>query len=75
VEYGGCGPFIGRQDNAQQIYVLSANNGLVSENINEKEWTITFDGEMRSRKNLLMEELQIKIPPITPIKTYGRIVE
>jgi len=21
VEYGGCGPFIGRQDNAQQIYV------------------------------------------------------
>jgi len=42
-------------------YMFIRNNGLVPENINEKEWTITFDGEsVKEKKSFTLEELKSK---------------
>ncbi|MCK0145629.1 sulfite oxidase [Arenibacter sp. F26102] len=42
-------------------YMFIRNNGLVPENINAKEWTITFDGEsVKEKKTFTLEELKSK---------------
>ena len=42
-------------------YMFIRNNGLVPENIDAKEWTITFDGEsVKEKKTFTLEELKSK---------------
>ncbi|MEQ8220431.1 MAG: sulfite oxidase [Arenibacter sp.] len=42
-------------------YMFIRNNGLVPENIDSKEWTITFDGEsVKEKKTFTLEELKSK---------------
>ncbi|RAJ12648.1 sulfite oxidase [Arenibacter echinorum] len=42
-------------------YMFIRNNGLVPENIDVKEWTITFDGEsIKEKKTFTLEELKSK---------------
>ncbi|MBC8768915.1 sulfite oxidase [Arenibacter sp. BSSL-BM3] len=42
-------------------YMFIRNNGLVPENINVKEWTISFDGEsVKEKKTFTLEELKSK---------------
>ena len=42
-------------------YMFIRNNGLVPENINANEWTITFDGEsVREKKTFTLDELKSK---------------
>ena len=42
-------------------YMFIRNNGLVPENIDVKEWTITFDGEsVKEKKTFTLEELKSK---------------
>jgi DMSO/TMAO reductase YedYZ molybdopterin-dependent catalytic subunit len=42
-------------------YIFIRNNGQVPEDINEKEWTITFDGEsVKEKKIFTLEELKSK---------------
>ena len=42
-------------------YMFIRNNGLVPENINVKDWTITFDGEsVKEKKTFTLEELKSK---------------
>ncbi|MCM4152273.1 molybdopterin containing oxidoreductase [Arenibacter sp. N53] len=42
-------------------YMFIRNNGLVPENINIKEWAITFDGEsVKAKKTFTLEELKSK---------------
>ena len=42
-------------------YMFIRNNGLVPENINVNEWTITFDGEsVKEKKTFTLEELKSK---------------
>lgn len=44
-------------------YMFIRNNGLVPENIDAKEWTITFDGEsVKEKKTFTLEELKTKFP-------------
>jgi DMSO/TMAO reductase YedYZ molybdopterin-dependent catalytic subunit len=44
-------------------YMFIRNNGLVPENIDAKEWTITFDGEsIKEKKTFTLEELKTKFP-------------
>ncbi|MDL5511801.1 sulfite oxidase [Arenibacter sp. M-2] len=44
-------------------YMFIRNNGLVPENINVQEWTITFDGEsVMESKTFTLEELKTKFP-------------
>ncbi|PXX29833.1 sulfite oxidase [Arenibacter sp. ARW7G5Y1] len=44
-------------------YMFIRNNGLVPENINVQEWTITFDGEsVMEAKTFTLEELKTKFP-------------
>tara|TARA_R110000868_G_scaffold3811_12_gene23558 strand:+ start:45764 stop:46984 length:1221 start_codon:yes stop_codon:yes gene_type:complete len=42
-------------------YMFIRNNGLVPENINVKDWTITFDGEsVKEKKTFTLKELKSK---------------
>ncbi len=44
-------------------YMFIRNNGLVPENIDAKEWTITFDGEsVKEKKTFTLDELKTKFP-------------
>tara|TARA_R110000823_G_scaffold584_7_gene2468 strand:- start:1456 stop:2676 length:1221 start_codon:yes stop_codon:yes gene_type:complete len=44
-------------------YMFIRNNGLVPENIDAKEWTITFDGEsIKEKKTFTLDELKTKFP-------------
>lgn len=47
-------------------YIFVRNNGKVPENINEKEWTLTFDGEsVKEEKTFTLEELKTKFKQYT----------
>ncbi|MDX1362923.1 sulfite oxidase [Arenibacter latericius] len=47
-------------------YIFVRNNGKVPEDINEKEWTITFDGEsVKEEKTFSLEELKSKFKHYT----------
>ena len=44
-------------------YMFIRNNGLVPENIDAKEWTITFDGEsVKEKKTFTLDELKTRFP-------------
>ncbi|MEQ8420604.1 MAG: sulfite oxidase [Arenibacter algicola] len=44
-------------------YMFIRNNGLVPENIDAKEWTITFDGEsIKEKKTFTLDELKTRFP-------------
>tara|TARA_R110002049_G_scaffold21300_1_gene77880 strand:+ start:738 stop:1958 length:1221 start_codon:yes stop_codon:yes gene_type:complete len=44
-------------------YMFIRNNGLVPDNIDAKEWTITFDGEsVKEKKTFTLDELKTKFP-------------
>lgn len=47
-------------------YIFIRNNGQVPEDINEKEWTMTFDGEsVKAPKTFTLDELKTKFPQYT----------
>src|SRR5690606_7043433 len=47
-------------------YIFIRNNGQVPEDINEKEWTMTFDGEsVIAPKTFTLDELKTKFPHYT----------
>ncbi|GGW25881.1 sulfite oxidase [Arenibacter certesii] len=47
-------------------YIFVRNNGKVPEDIDEKEWTITFDGEsVKEKKTFTLEELKSKFKHYT----------
>ena len=53
-------------------YMFIRNNGLVPENIDVKEWTITFDGEsVKEKKTFTLEELKSKFAH----RTYQLTIE